>query len=262
MIEDLETTLAVAKRSGKLVQVDKYRRGDRRNDGHLHRSAARNRGQSGKGRQSSRGSGVTGCTRQVRLGGGIYIASGRPSTVTIGMAAPIIEATVTELLSTVQGLLKDEEDRATSLNARASGLTGFVGIILSLAAAAGAATGKDAGAGLHHGVRVLTGVLVASALVMLALAVVLVVARVLLPTPSFTIATDEATRYPTWEFISQEHVMIQGRLMRGSVITLTRDRERNALKAKWLRRSSVLVCTGLLFVASAGVAGTLDRYVA
>jgi hypothetical protein len=178
------------------------------------------------------------------------------------MATPVIEETVTELLSTVRGLLKDEGDREASLNARASGLTGFVGLILSLAAAAGAATGKDAGVGLHHGVRVLTGALVAGALVVLAAAVVLVVVKVLLPKQSSVIATTEATRYPTWEFISQEHVMVQGRLMRGFVGSLEHDRERNALKAEWLSRSYVLVCTGLVLVACAGVAGTLDRYVA
>jgi hypothetical protein len=174
----------------------------------------------------------------------------------------IIEETVTELLSTVRGLLEKEGDREASLNTRASGLTGFVGLILSLAAAAGAATGKDAGAGLHHGVRVLSGILVAIALVALAAAVVLVVAKVLLPKQTVVIATKEATRYANPEFISQARVMIQGRLMRGFLVSLELDRKRNDLKAKWLSRSYVLVCTGLLLVACAGVAGTLDRYVA
>jgi hypothetical protein len=174
----------------------------------------------------------------------------------------IIEATVMELLSTVRGLLKDEGDREASLNTRASALTGFVGLILSLAAAAGAGIGKDAGAGLHHGVRVLNGVLVAGALVALAAAVVCVVAKVLLPKRSVVIATSEAARFPNWEFISEDQVMIQGRLMRGFLESLELDRERNALKAKWLSRSYILVCTGLLLVAGAGLAGTLDRYVA
>jgi len=179
------------------------------------------------------------------------------------MSTPEInEATVSELLSTVRGLLKDEGDREASLNTRASGLTGFVGLILSLAAAAGAGLGKDAGAGLDHGVRVLSGILVAGALVTLAAAVVLVVAKVLLPKRGVVIATSEAVRYPTWEFISQEHVMIQGRLMSGLLNSLEVDRRRNALKAMWLSRTYTLVCIGLLLVASAGVAGTLDRYVA
>jgi hypothetical protein len=73
---------------------------------------------------------------------------------------------------------------------------------------------------------------------------------------------NEAERYPTWEFISQESVMVQGRLMRGFLAAVARDRERNAMKAKWLRRSYWLVCLGLGLVASAGIAATIDRYVA
>jgi hypothetical protein len=174
---------------------------------------------------------------------------------------PIVSETVAELLSTVRDLQRDEDQRGSSLNARGSGLTGFVGLILSIAAAAVAATGTSAGAGLHHGVRVLTGTLVAAALVILAIAVVVVVARVLSPTQGWSIAMNELERYPTWEFISQETVMVQGRLMRGFLAALERDRARNAMKAKWLRRSYWLVCVGLGLVASAGVASTLDRYV-
>jgi hypothetical protein len=177
------------------------------------------------------------------------------------LSKPIEEETVSELLSAIRGLLSDEEARAASLNGRAAGLTGFVGIILSLAAAAGASVGKSAGAGLHHGVQVLTGLLVAGALVVLALAVVFVVAKVLLPTPGITIATAEIKRYPYMEFVTRERVSVLGHLMNGSVLSLESERERNASKAKWLRRSYVLVCAGLLLVAFAGIAGTLDRYV-
>jgi hypothetical protein len=55
--------------------------------------------------------------------------------------------------------------------------------------------------------------------------------------------------------------MIQGHVMRGLVDALERDRERNAMKAKWLARSYWLVCLGLALVASAGIISTLDRYV-
>jgi hypothetical protein len=95
----------------------------------------------------------------------------------------------------------------------------------------------------------LTGTLVAAALVVLAIAVVVVVARVLSPTQGWSIAINELERYPTWEFISQETVMVQGRLMRGFLAALERDRARNAMKAKWLRRSYWLVCVGLGLVS-------------
>ncbi len=96
---------------------------------------------------------------------------------------------------------------------------------------------------------------------MLALAVVFVVAKVLLPTSGITIATAEIKRYPYMEFVTRERVSVLGHLMNGSVLSLESERERNASKAKWLRRSYVLVCAGLLLVAFAGIAGTLDRYV-
>jgi hypothetical protein len=43
--------------------------------------------------------------------------------------------------------------------------------------------------------------------------------------------------------------MVQGRLMRGFLAALERDRARNAMKAKWLRRSYWLVCVGLGLVS-------------
>jgi hypothetical protein len=170
--------------------------------------------------------------------------------------------TVAELLATVRALQKDEGERASSLNARASGLTGFVGLILSIAAAAVAATGDSAEAGLNREVRILTGSFVVAALVLLVLAIVVVVARVLVPTPGWSIAVAEVKRYPTWEFIAEDPVMIRGRLLKGSAEALDRDRARNAMKAKWLGRSYWLVCIGLAFVAMAGIVSTLDRYVA
>jgi hypothetical protein len=169
---------------------------------------------------------------------------------------------VEELLATVKDLLKDESDRATSLNGRGSGLTGFIGVILSLAAATGAALGRDAGASLHPWVRIAVGVLVVLALVALGGAVIAVVAKVLIPTEGITIATREAKQYPTWSFISRERVMIQGHVMRGYVGALERDRKRNASKATWLGRGYKLVTVGLIAIGLAGAIATIDRYVA
>jgi nucleoside recognition membrane protein YjiH len=174
----------------------------------------------------------------------------------------VVNETVKVLLDAVQALLKDESERASSLNARASGLTGFIGVILSIAAAGGAALGRNSTNGLHHSVQIFVGVVVALALVALVAAVVAVVTKVLLPTEGFTIETDEVKSFPGMAFISQDAVMIRGYLMRGYVKTLERDRRRHADKATWLSRSYKLVCVGLLLVALAGAVGTLDRYVA
>ena len=174
----------------------------------------------------------------------------------------VVNATVEELLVAVQALLKDESDRAASLNGRASGLTGFIGIILSIATAAVAAIGKDAGTGLHDWVRIAVGGLVALALASLVAAVIAVVVKVLLPTEGLTIATAEVMAYPTWEFISRDTTLVRGHLMRGYAIALERDRHRNSDKATWLGRGYKLVCVGIVLVAIAGASATLDRYVA
>lgn len=173
----------------------------------------------------------------------------------------VVNDTVDELLTVVREFLKDEEQRAASLNARGSGLTGFVGVILSIAAAVGA-VGGGSGSTLHHTTRVVVGILVAVALVLLIAAVIAVVVNVLRPTEGFTVHMDEINRYPTFGYISRERVSIQGDLMKGYITALVRDRERNDSKAKWLGRSYALVCVGLLLVALAGTAATLDRYVA
>jgi hypothetical protein len=173
----------------------------------------------------------------------------------------MVDATVDELLATVNGLLKDETDRATSLNTRASGLTGFIGIILSVAAAAGAATSSTTGAALDHWVRVLVGICLVLALGLLVAALILVIAKVLLPTEGFTISMEQVRQYPNWKSISRERALVQGEILRNFVRTLERDRLRNAGKARWLGRSYKLVGAGLILVALSGGAATLDRYV-
>jgi hypothetical protein len=173
----------------------------------------------------------------------------------------VVNETVEELLRAVRHFLKDEADRSASLMARGSGLTGFVGIILSVAAAVGA-FGTSGLGGLHHSVRVLAGALVTLALVLLVASVVAVVLKVLRPAPGFTVATEEVEQYPTFGFISRDRVMVQGDLMTGLVAALRKDRDNNDDKAKWLQRSYYGVCVALGLVALAGALGTLDRYVA
>ena len=176
--------------------------------------------------------------------------------------ANIVPESVEELRNAVRDLVKDEDARAQSLNGRASGLTGFVGLILSVAAAAGAVGGRGTAAGLHHWPRIVVGVSVAAALLALVAAVFASVVKVLLPSPGVTISIKEVERYPFPEFISQDKVMIQGRLMWGFVDALKRERERNESKARWLKLSYIVVCIGLGFVSLAGATAIVDRYVA
>ena len=173
----------------------------------------------------------------------------------------IVPESVEELRNAVRDLVKDEDARAQSLNARASGLTGFVGLILSVAAVAGAIGGTGTTSGLHHWPRVVVGTSVAAALLALVAAVFVSVVKVLLPRPGITISTEEVERYPLPESISQDKVMIQGRLMWGFVEALRRERQRNESKARWLKYSYIAVCVGLGLVSLAGTTAIVAGYV-
>lgn len=169
--------------------------------------------------------------------------------------------TVDELLVAVRRLATDENDRGASLNTRAAGLTGIAGIVLSLAAVAGAAGGSLATAEVRNGVRVAMGALVALALLVLVAAVIMVVSKVLLSAQQYTIDISEIRRYPTFAWITRDRVLVQGHLMKAHIQELEVERERNNIRAVWLWRSYALVCCGVALVTVAGVAGTLDRYV-
>lgn len=177
------------------------------------------------------------------------------------MAKEIVPATVAELRDGLRGLLDDEDARANSLNARGSALTGFVGVVLSVAAATVVSVGSGGATELRHGVKVGVGVVVAVAFVALLLALVCLVVWVLLPRPGKTIGTDDTDQWGTWHYVSQETVKITGYLLNGYSKALRTERVKNGRKAKWLRRSYVLVLVGLGLIALAGAAATLDRYV-
>lgn len=133
-------------------------------------------------------------------------------------------------------------------------------MILSVAAAAGAIGGPDhPGADRHLAIS--AAVAVALALLALLGAVVVVVARVVLPSPGVRIATSEVEHYPTFAFVSQPRVMIQGRLLRLYVEALARERERNEEKARWLRVGYLAAALGVGLVAVAGAAVTIDRHI-
>jgi hypothetical protein len=173
----------------------------------------------------------------------------------------IVPESVEELRNAVRDLVKEEDARAESLNGRASGLTGFVGLILSVAAAAGAVGGSGTTAGLHHWSRIVVGGSVAAALLALVAAVFVSVVKVLLPSGGITFSMEEVERYPLLESVSQEKVMIQGRLMRGFVEALTRERQRNDSKARWLKLSYIVVCVALGLVSLAATTAIVDGYV-
>ena len=173
----------------------------------------------------------------------------------------IVPETVTALRDAARLLWKDEDDRASSLNARASGLTGFIGVILSLAAVVGTIGGTTASSRLADWVRVSVGIVVALALIVLVVAVFLAVWKVLLPRPGITISREDTDHYVLPKFTSLEPTMLNGYLVDAYTQALKIERARNDEKACWLSRSYKLLCAGLALVALAGAVATLDAYV-
>lgn len=154
----------------------------------------------------------------------------------------INQSTVETLFEDVREHLKFEDAREQSINTRAGGLAGFVGIVVAITTGLGKlALDLDPSrlaavlAGFAFGVTMLA--------LMAALGIAIV--KVLLPQESSAISMKRIESYPTWAYISRDQVMAQGEIMRGWINALARDRQRNSLKAKWLRRAYIAFLVGM-----------------
>lgn len=162
--------------------------------------------------------------------------------------------TVEALVDTVRALLRDEDAREQSVTGRAVGLSGFAGLVLSLAGPVTASAvklqtlpgqWKDAVLGL-----------IAFSLAALLATVVSAIFGVLRPREFATIAMSEVHRYPLPEYIEQPRVMVQGTTLRGLVDALATERSKNSRKARALGLSYVFLASGLAGVSAlAGMLG-------
>jgi hypothetical protein len=158
--------------------------------------------------------------------------------------------TVEALLSEVEDLIDAEESRSQSLMSRGTGLAGLVGLIVSVV---GLVAGRMSSNALDAApVGLVLGFFIAGVACML-LAVLAVVVFVLLPGTGYTTSLEDVRRYPTWEFITQEKVMVQGRRMRGLIRALERERSRNTRKARSLRTGYFFLLLGVYALAIDGL---------
>jgi hypothetical protein len=165
------------------------------------------------------------------------------------------EETVDALLEAVRGFLQDEDGREQSFNTRAGGLAGFVGIIVTLATAAGRiALDRDPSCVA----TVLGAVAFAVAMGALIVSLVMAVTKVLIPQEGAAIAMKTIENYPTWMYVSQEKVMVQGELLQGLISALVKDRQRNSSKAEWLRRAYTALLVGIAALAAFGAILAID----
>lgn len=192
----------------------------------------------------------------------LHETSTPPPTANAASEPDYVAETVGELRDAVRAILDDEQDRGDSLNSRGSGLAGFIGVILSVAAAAGATLGgSDAGDELESWVRFGVVGSLAVALAALVAAVILVVWKVLRPQSLLAVSTSDTDRYTQQPFVSYQPVQLHGYLVDAYAQALKAERSCNDGKARWLNRVYVLVCIALALVALAGGAATLDRNV-
>ena len=155
--------------------------------------------------------------------------------------------TVRVLRGGVRNLLAFEDARAASLATRGSGLAGFVGLALPLAAVLARSLPA------HGSERTLGIGLAVTGFCSLLLAVVIVVLGVLIPSPGITVDIEEVERYPTYAFIRQDPVMVEGRFLRGDVEILRVERRRNDRKGFALRYAYIALTIALLFVVGEGI---------
>jgi hypothetical protein len=140
-----------------------------------------------------------------------------------------------------------EDAKEQSFNSRAAGLTGFVGIVVTLASGAGKLAIDE---GIDGFAAIAAGAAFTLALVGLALAIGIAVVKVLIPPESSAIGITTIQRYPTWQYISKEQVMVRGEIMKGLIKAVALDRQRNSDKAKWLKRAYRSFLFGAFFLAS------------
>jgi hypothetical protein len=155
--------------------------------------------------------------------------------------------TVEILRGEVRTLLAFEESRAGSLTARGSGLAGFVGLALPLA---GVLAQSLPAHGWERDLAI--GLAVPGFLALLA-AIAIAVHGVLIPSEAVMFDLAEVERYPTYEFIRQDPLMVDGRFLRGEVQTLGAERRKNDSKAAALRRAYVALTIALAFVMGQGI---------
>jgi hypothetical protein len=131
--------------------------------------------------------------------------------------------------------------------ARAGGLAGFAGLIVSVSGILGREIFRhEWSSQLGRFIALIT---FAAAVVGLFGTVATAVFGVLWPRSFDTISMEEIRRYPYPEFVYERKVMIQGRTLRGLIEALASERDRNSRKAVALKWAYALLVVALALVA-------------
>jgi hypothetical protein len=176
------------------------------------------------------------------------------------VAGKIVPEALPVLRDAIRDALDQEDERGESFNARASALIGFVGVILSVAAAASLAGGVTNDP-QRDWVKALVAVLLIGGGATLLFSVGAAVFKILRPLPGKRISTRDTDAFNEAKFTHLQPGSVDRYLIDAYGKALTAERVRNDGKAAWLIYSYVALLVGVGLVALAGFASTLDRYV-
>jgi hypothetical protein len=87
--------------------------------------------------------------------------------------------------------------------------------------------------------------------------VIVVVVGLLLPRSGWAVSAAEINLYPTNDLVAQDRVSVQGVFLRGLVLSLEDERQRNKRGSAALRLGYAFVCLGLVLVTAVGVTLTV-----
>jgi hypothetical protein len=113
--------------------------------------------------------------------------------------------TVDALLRAVQRFEDAEERRGESLNARASGVSGFVGLIISVSVTLANFQAAPVQGRAGHA----TMALLLAAVIAFLVGMWMVIFKVLRPAPAFVIHEEEVAKYPTYPWVGKRPVEVR-----------------------------------------------------
>jgi hypothetical protein len=153
-------------------------------------------------------------------------------------------ATVEALLDSTWRLAAGEAARTDALDRKASTVATFASLVAALTATVG--------------IRFLEELETWWAFAMFVVGLAALVAsvsyavRALWPREYLTLSSEYLRRFPTWGEIRKQPEQVRGEMMKTLVETIVREREVNDGKVVWLRRSFLLLVTGLGLIALEG----------
>lgn len=172
--------------------------------------------------------------------GRVNVSAPRPNAETVGA-----------LLDTTWRTAAAEGQRTDALDRKAATVATFASVVAALTAALG----------VQFVERLPNWWALALFVAGLAVFVAAVTTAVLVlyPREHLTLGMAYLRRFPTWGEILKPPEQVRGETMRTLVESIARERSTNEKKARWIRRSFVLLLIGLGFVALEGVTLGVDE---